>query len=72
MNDKILQIIPAIGWSVELEEEGKNLRKYPLACWALVEMDDGSKVVMGMTSDQGGGGLEFCQDKQFRRYVHIG
>ena len=47
MNRKIIQIVPSVGWFALYLEDG-SVRKDPLACWALVEDDDGFRHVIGM------------------------
>ena len=49
MASKILQIIPAGNdWFIEISKEGKNPWYRPVACWALVEEEDGSRYVIPM------------------------
>lgn len=70
--NRILQIIPAKGWYAIHNEnvEGQPMRevRIRLACWALVEDDDGHREVVGMDAldtveitDEGG---------TFERYEH--
>jgi hypothetical protein len=53
---RILQIIPATGWHVLLEEpaDGGAPRReaVPLAVWALVETDDGAQGIVGLASGE--------------------
>ncbi len=50
--EKIIQIIPADGWSAvyaEKKEDGIYLPFFmPLACWALIEEKDGERRVVGL------------------------
>ena len=46
---KILQIIPADGWQYVYESTDGSEIVEPLVCWALFEMDNGERVIEGMT-----------------------
>ncbi len=60
---KILQIMPADGWSARfrVEEPGMDVEDYfdDLTCWALIEAD-GQTCVEGMVAQ--GGIVDFCED----------
>lgn len=66
---KILQIIPASGWLAQMNDNGEGVRPlWSVACWALVELENGERDVVGM---MGGDFLDFvdvCSD--FNVYVH--
>lgn len=67
---KIIHIIPAVGWLAKyLDASDQSPDNYsPIACWALVEGEDGERWVEGLeaTSD----GLEFAENvSNFSEYV---
>lgn len=57
ITDKILQIIPANGWNVELDvitPGGKERISSPLICWALCEDADDGTYIVGVEADDDG------------------
>ncbi len=65
---KILQIIPAADWFAVFKVAGEQDAAAPLACWALVEYEDGSTRVEGLEVS---GEVEFAEDQaNFGGYVH--
>ena len=67
---KILQIIPAQDWYAVFKGEGGPPQDAlsPLACWALVELDDGTRSVEGLGADDY---VDFVEDAgNFARYIH--
>lgn len=66
---RIIQIMPADGWYAIYDghDDGELWEK--LACWALVEMNDGETEVVGMDAD--GYSLQPCfETSNFVRYEH--
>ncbi|MDQ2694345.1 MAG: hypothetical protein M3Z21_03010 [Pseudomonadota bacterium] len=45
----ILQIVPAEGWQARIGDEAR-----PLACWALIEGEHGTRRVVGLVPGEGG------------------
>ncbi len=67
MAAKILQIIPANDWYGKYTEDGATFFE-PLACWALVENDNGSEMVGLVPVDKE---LIPCTDADgFAEYIH--
>ncbi|MHC4481092.1 MAG: hypothetical protein ACYS1C_09030 [Planctomycetota bacterium] len=67
---RILQIIPAHGWVAVYEESGEPSRS-PLACFALIELPDGNRLVVGV--DQARGTLALSEvNTDFLGYAHVG
>lgn len=65
---KILQIIPAAGWFAVYKNEGEPETLSPLACWALVEDEEGNTNVQGMDADDY---VDFVEDiGNFSKYSH--
>lgn len=65
---KIVQIIPAAGWYVVYDEEGQELKSH-LACWALMEDEEGERYIVGMDGE----GNEVHNPEaigSFNRYEH--
>lgn len=59
---KILQIIPAAGWSM-LSGRETDLAHSPLVCWALCETKNGDTFVTGMfRGPSGSPDLHLCTD----------
>jgi hypothetical protein len=66
--DKVLQIIPAIGWYARLEAVDGGIFDAPLACWALIERPDGTREVHGLEAHEYVSTAE--DDGGFKEYVH--
>lgn len=67
MEEKILQIIPANGWSAKYTQEDGDFTS-PLVCWALVEDEDGTRRVVGLD------GADYVDTAEcavnFQRYIY--
>ena len=66
---KILQIAPALHGANMQSTEGT----YPVVIWALVELDDGSRDVVGLSVGGGGGSALVPPDpRTFESYSQTG
>lgn len=70
MVEKIMQIMPAEGWYAIHEEEGKRHLKR-LICWALIENEDGDRMVEGLETDNKGVNELSHYSVYFKKYVHV-
>lgn len=65
---KIIQIIPADGWYSCCKLDDGTLWNTPLACWALIENQDGTREVRGLEAH------DYVDDAEgdggFQNYVH--
>lgn len=66
---RILQIIPAPGWLGMYRVEGtEDVETSAIACWALVEGEDGATSVEGMDAEAR---IDFAEEMgNFLGYVH--
>lgn len=72
MNRRILQIIPATGWNSVYDVDGE-FKEWALACFALVEEEDGDGTLQQYVAPMGvsDGEVDFCdKDDNFFSLSH--
>jgi len=67
---QILSITSASGWHARYKQEDGSTHLSPIACWALIEEQDGERYVVGLDGPEY---LDFCdENSNFDGYIFGG